>query len=291
MTDLTEGLRIYAIGDMHGRLDLLTEMLARIRADLARRPHPAAAARSSSATISTAGRESRGVLEVLIALKASDLPARFLLGNHDSYVSAYLRDPDWYDRTYHWLADNMGGNATLASYGVPDASARRPAATRDAFAAAFPPEHLAFLDACELCYPPRRLRLRPRRHPARRAARGPGPRRPDLDPRAVPDLAPPTSASRWCTATPSCRRSSTTRTGSPSTPGRSAPVFSPACCSRPTSVALLEPAGPRPCPPRLRPAELAHALAPALRPNPRLSACSGRASGISRAAHAGTLGV
>ena len=44
----------------------------------------------------------------------------------------------------------MGGNATLASYGVPDASARLPAATRDAFAAAFPPEHLAFLDACEL---------------------------------------------------------------------------------------------------------------------------------------------
>ena len=33
----------------------------------------------------------------------------------------------------------MGGNATLASYGVPNASAESPAATRDAFAAAFPP--------------------------------------------------------------------------------------------------------------------------------------------------------
>ena len=43
----------------------------------------------------------------------------------------------------------MGGNATLASYGVPGASASA-GATRDAFAAAFPPEHMAFLDACEL---------------------------------------------------------------------------------------------------------------------------------------------
>ena len=75
---------------------------------------------------------------------------RFLLGNHDSYIPAYLHDPDWFDRTYHWLHDAMGGDATLASYGVPAPRWAEPAATRDAFAAAFPPEHLAFLDACEL---------------------------------------------------------------------------------------------------------------------------------------------
>ena len=187
MTDLTEGLRIYAIGDVHGRLDLLTEMLARIRADLARRPHPRPQLIFLGDYMDR-GPESRGVLEALIALKASDLPARFLLGNHDSYVSAYLRDPDWYDRTYHWLADNMGGNATLASYGVPDASARLPAATRDAFAAAFPPEHLAFLDACELAirlggYLFVHAGIRPGVPLAAQTAR-----RSDLDPRSVPDL-------------------------------------------------------------------------------------------------------
>ncbi len=152
MSDLTEGLRIYAIGDIHGRLDLLTEMLARIRADLARRPHHRPQVICLGDYMDR-GPESRGTLEALIALKASDLPARFLLGNHDSYVGAYLHDPDWYDRTYHWLAPNMGGDATLASYGVPNASAGHPAATRDAFAAAFPPEHMAFLDACELAVP------------------------------------------------------------------------------------------------------------------------------------------
>ena len=75
------------------------------------------------------------------------MPATFLLGNHDSYVPAYLNDPDWFDRTYHWLHDSMGGAATLASYGVA-APAPAPSATRDAFAAAFPPAHMAFLDAC-----------------------------------------------------------------------------------------------------------------------------------------------
>ena len=136
--DLTEGHRIYAVGDIHGRLDLLTAMLARIRADIAARPHPSPRLILLGDYIDR-GPDSRGVLEGLIALKASDPPTTFLLGNHDSYIAPYLQDPDWYDRTYHWLADNMGGNATLASYGVPNASAARPSATRAAFAAAFPP--------------------------------------------------------------------------------------------------------------------------------------------------------
>lgn len=149
MTDLTEGRRIYAIGDMHGCLDLVTGMLDRVRADLAARPHPQPLVVCLGDYMDR-GPACRGVLEALISLRDSDLPTRFLLGNHDSYVSAYLRDPDWYDRTYHWLHAAMGGNATLASYGVPDASDAHPAATRDAFAAAFPAEHMAFLDACEL---------------------------------------------------------------------------------------------------------------------------------------------
>lgn len=151
-TDLTDGHRIYAIGDIHGRLDLLTGMTARIRADLAARPHPRPLVIFLGDYVDR-GPEVRGVIEALIALRADPLPTRFLLGNHDSYVSAYLEDPEWYDRTYHWLHSAMGGNATLASYGVPDADWERAEATRDAFAAAFPADHLAFLDACELIVP------------------------------------------------------------------------------------------------------------------------------------------
>lgn len=148
-TQPTEGQRIYAIGDVHGRLDLLTGMFDRIRRDLEVRPHPRPRIVMLGDYVDR-GPDSRGVIDALIALKASPLPASFLLGNHDSYIAAYLREPGWYDRTYHWLHDNMGGNATLASYGVPNASVDDPAATRDAFAAAFPPEHMAFLDACAL---------------------------------------------------------------------------------------------------------------------------------------------
>jgi serine/threonine protein phosphatase 1 len=149
MTDATEGLRIYAVGDIHGRLDLLIEMLARVTGDLKRRPHPQPLVIFLGDYMDR-GPESRGVLELLIEVASSDLPARFLLGNHDAYVREYLHDPDWFDRTYHWLHDNLGGSRTLASYGVPDAAWENPRVTHDAFAAAFPDAHMAFLDACEL---------------------------------------------------------------------------------------------------------------------------------------------
>jgi serine/threonine protein phosphatase 1 len=147
--DRTEGRRVYAVGDVHGRLDLLRDMLGRIRGDLAERPHPQPHIVMLGDYMDR-GPDSRGVLEALIALKASDQPVTFLLGNHDSYVREYIERPEWFDRPLHWLHGRMGGAATLHSYGVPDATEHDPAATRDAFAAAFPADHLAFLDACEL---------------------------------------------------------------------------------------------------------------------------------------------
>jgi serine/threonine protein phosphatase 1 len=149
MADLTEGRRIYAIGDLHGRLDLLDGMLARVRADLDARPHPAPRL-VFLGDYCDRGPESRGVLARLIEVEAGPLPATFLLGNHDSYIEAYLEDPEWFDRTYHWLHSAMGGAETLASYGVSGAAAGDPSATRDAFAAAFPAAHLAFLHRCAL---------------------------------------------------------------------------------------------------------------------------------------------
>ncbi len=148
--DPTDGHRIYAVGDIHGCLDLLEGMVARIRADLAARPHPKPLVMFLGDYVDR-GPDSRGVIEALIGLEADpDFATAYLLGNHDRYVQAYLRDPEWYDLTYHWLADNLGGGKTLASYGVPDANPARPALTREPFAAAFPDSHRAFLDRAAL---------------------------------------------------------------------------------------------------------------------------------------------
>ncbi len=145
----TEGQRLYAIGDVHGRHNLLVAMLERIAADIAARPHDRPRVVMLGDYVDR-GPDSRKVIETLMELEAGPLPATFLLGNHDSYIRAYLHDPDWFDRSYHWLHASMGGAETLASYGVAGASEGVPARTRDAFAAAFPAEHLAFLDRCAL---------------------------------------------------------------------------------------------------------------------------------------------
>ena len=149
MGDLTEGQRIYAIGDIHGLRDPFETLLARIGADLTVRPHlhPRVVCLGD---YGDRGPDTRGVYDSLLKLEASDLPTTFLLGNHDSYIPCYLQDPDWYDRTYHWLHPSMGGAETLASYGVVGASEARPSTTRDAFAKVFPKAHMAFIERCEL---------------------------------------------------------------------------------------------------------------------------------------------
>lgn len=148
-SDLTDGQRVYAIGDVHGRRDLLEAMLDRVRADLGLRPHPRPRLVMLGDYIDR-GPDSRGVVETLMTLRDDPLPVDFLLGNHDTYVEAYLDDPDWQDRTYHWLHPAMGGWATLASYGVTGAHHDAPAVTRAAFAEAMPEDHRAFLRGCAL---------------------------------------------------------------------------------------------------------------------------------------------
>ena len=64
MSDLTEGQRLYAIGDVHGRRDLLDALFARIRADLAARPHPRPRLILLGDYIDR-GPDSRGVIEAL----------------------------------------------------------------------------------------------------------------------------------------------------------------------------------------------------------------------------------
>jgi serine/threonine protein phosphatase 1 len=149
MQDPTDGHRIYAIGDVHGRRDLLDVLLERVEADLARRPHPRARLVLLGDYIDR-GPDSRGVIERLVQVAGGPLRPTFLLGNHDACLLAYLDDPEWNERGLHWFHTGMGGAATLASYGVGDVSEVVPRHGHDAFCAAFPEAHRRFLESCVL---------------------------------------------------------------------------------------------------------------------------------------------
>jgi serine/threonine protein phosphatase 1 len=145
----TGGERLYAIGDVHGRRDLLDVALERVAADLRARPHPRPRIVFLGDYVDR-GPDSRGVIERLIALEREAAATTFLLGNHDACLLGYLRDPTWTPRGLHWFHAAMGGAATLASYGLRDIWASDPAAAHDAFQRAFPPAHREFLERCSL---------------------------------------------------------------------------------------------------------------------------------------------
>ena len=140
-----DDLRLYAIGDVHGRLDLLRETHARIGRDLAARPCPAFRIVHLGDYIDR-GPDSAGVVERLIEV-GRDGDSVCLAGNHDLLVPAFLSDPE--EAGDFWMT--YGGEETLASYGVdPLSPALRAApwtALRDAFAAALPEAHRRFFGA------------------------------------------------------------------------------------------------------------------------------------------------
>jgi serine/threonine protein phosphatase 1 len=144
---LPPGERIYAIGDIHGRLDKLREMETAIAA------HHAAAAPVESVTVILLGDyidrgpESRGVIAHLLPGTFAGLPARCLLGNHEAALLEFLDSPAIGPA---WLS--FGGMATLASYGV--AQPAQPVADRmewlrQDLAGKVPRAHLDFLRSLE----------------------------------------------------------------------------------------------------------------------------------------------
>lgn len=148
----TNNYRIYAIGDIHGCLEQLQEVQERIAVDLQTNSH-AKPLVIYLGDYMDRGRENRAVLDNLIATKSADLPARFLLGNHDKFVSLFLENPSSkHGRSLHWLHPGTGGEKTLESYGVLNATEAGAKAARDLFAAAIPDAHLLFLNECELSF-------------------------------------------------------------------------------------------------------------------------------------------
>src|SRR5262245_15176458 len=108
-----EGLRLYAVGDVHGCDDLLGEVHGKIDRDLGERPagdHRIV----HIGDYGDRGPDTSAVIERLTGLTARDPRVICLRGNHDEMLLDFLVDPDDMGATFMV----NGGDATLASYGV-----------------------------------------------------------------------------------------------------------------------------------------------------------------------------
>ncbi len=148
---LPMGTRVYAIGDIHGRADLLAELLRRIEADVAARP-PARGVIVFLGDYVDRGPASRDVIDILIAGPPAGLEAVWLKGNHEDFMLRFI-DEGVYGES--WLMN--GGGATMASYGVERATDTFHAIwhldeVRRDFRAALPARHLEFLRALGLSH-------------------------------------------------------------------------------------------------------------------------------------------
>ncbi len=140
---LPDGIRIYAIGDIHGRTDLLRLQLTQIESDEALYPC------SRSITVFLGdyvdrGPDTRGTIDLLLAC-ACRREVVLLKGNHETFIRRFLDFPDTLD---DWRS--LGGLETLMSYGL------RPSLGRgngdherlaEELQAAMPAQHLAFVDS------------------------------------------------------------------------------------------------------------------------------------------------
>jgi serine/threonine protein phosphatase 1 len=107
-----DGLRIYAVGDIHGRLDLLTKMHEAITTHLAEQAVGDWRIVHLGDYVDR-GPDSRGVVDFLIAAQTRDTRIVSLAGNHDVGFLDFLREPD-----PNGLFANNGGRETAFSYGV-----------------------------------------------------------------------------------------------------------------------------------------------------------------------------
>ena len=156
--EVPAGTRVYAIGDIHGRLDLLSHLLEDIAEDARYTPYdgpaPGRFVVVSVGDLIDRGPDSKAVVERLLAGPPSAGPlagAQFvaLRGNHEDYLLQFLADfsvaPAWF---------RNGGLEAIRSYvgHLPDGYATDYPALQRLLYRALPPSHLRFLSRMPLRY-------------------------------------------------------------------------------------------------------------------------------------------
>jgi len=139
-----EGTRVYVIGDIHGRLDLLAQLRERIVLDSGDFTGERKVVVYLGDYVDR-GPRSREVIDLLVDEPLAGFESVHLKGNHEKLLLDFLDDTSVWPL---WLYNGAG--ATLSSYGVP------PTAGADGFQAEFrgriPARHREFLGALALSH-------------------------------------------------------------------------------------------------------------------------------------------
>jgi len=137
-----DGMRVYCVGDIHGRDDLLRQMAERVEADL----EPSSFDQAVTVFLGDYVDRGLGSMRVVEQLARGEWPTSIiaLAGNHEDLLMAFLEDEGVIES---WR--NLGGLETLHSYGVnvgPAMAKGDFGAVQAAFAACFPELHRQFLE-------------------------------------------------------------------------------------------------------------------------------------------------
>lgn len=134
--------RAYAIGDVHGCLDLLDRLLGAVEQEIAR-DRPAKTSIVFLGDLIDRGPQSAQVIDRLASYRPDGASVHFIMGNHEEVMLQVL-DGDA-DLLANWL--RFGGLETLESYGLTPAEVRHveAGALIDRIRAVVPAAHREFL--------------------------------------------------------------------------------------------------------------------------------------------------
>jgi serine/threonine protein phosphatase 1 len=138
---LPNGVRVYAMSDIHGCAHLLEQMFAVIDADMSN-SRPYRAIEVFLGDYIDRGPDSRRTLDLLIQ-RSRHRNTVFLKGNHEAYFTSVLDDPS---RLGEWL--KVGGLQTMVSYGLsaaPDLGKEEQSDLVRVLRSSMPPQHIEFL--------------------------------------------------------------------------------------------------------------------------------------------------